>query len=190
MHAIPGRPGIAPPVTDFVVTRGDEKTERSLAANKGAQFSKMGMRTLIAKAAKDVDLRALIVECIDLSIAAIGKLLPLISQELARRMHGIPIDFDESEMSHYVVDWMNDRGGNLARVARFIDSIRKGDLVLEDVVRELIRAEHLLDTASVIAATTDLDWLYACDVLMRGKQEAALLLLTARNCHGQRSPHS
>jgi hypothetical protein len=61
LHAVASREIVTAPVTDVVVKRGDQRTTRALAGNKGAQVSQEGMKTLIGKAEKDIDLQALVV---------------------------------------------------------------------------------------------------------------------------------
>lgn len=176
LHAIANRPTVTPPVADVVVTRGDPNVVRALAANSGAQFTNGGLRTLIDKARSDVDLQALIVERADLSLDAIGKLLPIISAELSARLRGA-VDFDEAVVSEHLAEWMEDRKNNIARVAGYIDAIAKDDLKLANVAMELIRSRRLLDAATVLAAMVDLDRYYAFNILTRGNLQTALLLL-------------
>ncbi len=54
--AISGRPGIAEPVTDVLVTRGDRAVMRSVAENRSARLSENGFSTLVNQAESDVAL--------------------------------------------------------------------------------------------------------------------------------------
>ena len=54
--AISSRSGIAVPVTDVLVQRGDAEVVRSVAENRGAQISEAGFSTLVDRAEKDEDL--------------------------------------------------------------------------------------------------------------------------------------
>jgi len=177
LHAIAGRPVVSPPVTDVVVTRGDQRTARTLAANKGAQFSSDGMQALISKAAQDVGLQALIVERADLAAEAIERLLPMMSRDLAARLREKAIDLDELVVSEHLAGWMNGRKDNIATTDGFIDSIRKGRLQLDQVVIDLIDRNRLFDAATVIAAIVDLDRYHGFNILTSGKTHAVLLLL-------------
>jgi Uncharacterised protein conserved in bacteria (DUF2336) len=176
LYAIASRPVITPPVTDVVVTRGDKRTTRTLATNQGAQFSSEGMRTLLIKAEQDADLQALIVDRADLSIDAIAKLLPMISRELVARLRIKIMDVDESIVRAHLAAWMQDRKKNIEMVDTYIGRIRKGDLNLSDVVMELILNGRLLDAASVIGATINLDRFYSFSVLTHGKIKFVVLL--------------
>src|SRR5262249_12410606 len=51
--AISGRPGIAEPVTDVLVRRGDQEVVRSVADNPEARISEGGFFTLVERAEKD-----------------------------------------------------------------------------------------------------------------------------------------
>jgi hypothetical protein len=177
LYAIAARSVVTAPVTDVVVRRGDQNVVRTLAANKGAQFSSEAMETLISKAERDGVLQTHIVGRTDLSIEAVGKLLPMISQELAARLGSKTIGFDGSAMRQHFTDWMRDRNKNVAAVDAYIDGIRKGDLKLNDVVIELIRNKRLLDTATVLAAMIYLDRSYTFNVLTRGNAQSTMLLL-------------
>jgi hypothetical protein len=177
LSAIAARSVITPPVTDVVAKRGDQNAVRALAANKSAQFSSEGMETLISKAESDGVLQELIVSRTDLSIEAVGKLLPMISQELAARLGSKTIGVGGAVMRQHFTDWMRDRNKNVAVVDSYIDGIRKGDLKLNDVVIELIRSKRLLDTATVLAAMIFLDRHYTFNVLTKGNAQSTMLLL-------------
>lgn len=177
LQIIAGRPVVTPPVTDVVVTSGDRNTVRTLAANQSAQFSIKGMNTLISKAKTDVDLQALIVERADLSLNAIGKLLPMISDELTNRLRGTAIEVDEVVVQRHLNEWAKDRQINIERTDAYINGIRNGDLNLNDVILQLVGGRRLFDAATVVAATVDLDRYYTFNLLTCGKIQAALLLL-------------
>jgi len=177
LYAIAGRPVVTPPVTDVVAERGDQNAVRTLAANKGAQFSSEGMQTLINKAESDSELQVLIAGRTDLSIEAVGKLLPMISEELAARLGSKTIGFNGSVMRQHFTDWMRDRNKNVAVVDGYIDGIRKGDLKLNDIVIELIRNKRLLDTATVLSSMIYLDRNYTFNVLTKGNAQSTMLLL-------------
>ena len=177
LHAVASREIVTAPVTDVVVKRGDQRTTRALAGNQGAQFSQEGMKTLIGKAEKDIDLQALVVGRTDLSIEAVRALLPVISRELTARLRGKAIELDESIVRRHLVDWMNDHNENTSRVEAHIDGIRKGDLKLNDIAMELIKGKRLFDAATVLAGTIDLDRYHAFNILTCAKSESVLLLL-------------
>lgn len=181
LGVIAGRPVVTPPVSDIVVTRGGSKTVRTLAANQGAQFSTAGMDKLIAKAEADSDLQTLIVERSDLSLVAIGKLLPLISDELSNRLRGVAVEVDESIVREHLAAWTENRQKNVKRTDAYIDGIRNGDLNRNDVVYELVTSKRLLDAATVLAAIVGLDRDYTFNLLTYGQIHSALLLLKAAN---------
>jgi hypothetical protein len=185
LHAIATRPVVTPPVTDVVVTRGDGRTVRTLTGNQGAQFSNEGMRTLIGRAEADVDLQALLVERADLSLEAINKLLPMVSQELATRLHGRAVEIDVSSVQNHLLDWMDDRKKNIERIEAYIERLRRGDLMLDVIAMKLIRNKRLLDTATIFAAMIDLDRYFGFNVLTRGKAQSVLLLLKSINLSWQ-----
>ncbi len=177
LQAISSRSEVTPPVSDIVVDRGDQATVRTLAANPGARFSRFGMRNLIGKSEKDEALQALIVERSDLSLDELGNLLSVISQELAARLRDKALAMDASAIEQHVVDWMEERKPNVALTARYIEGIQAGHLKIDDVAMELIRAERLFDTLTVLAAIIDADRYFTFGQLARGKVQSVLLLL-------------
>ncbi|MCC7347611.1 MAG: DUF2336 domain-containing protein [Variibacter sp.] len=179
LEAIAGRRVVTPPVSDVVVTRGDSRVVRTLAANAGAQFSSQGMDTLINRAANDADLQSLIVERADLTPAAISRLLPLISDELANRLRFVDGDMERGDMRLHLTQWMADRKANIARVDAYIASVKKGDLNLPNVCMELIRNKRLLDAAYVLASVINIDRHYTFNVLTQGRVDNVLMLLRA-----------
>lgn len=181
LNTIAGRSVVTPPVTDIVVTRGDQRVVRTLAANHGAQFSPKGMDTLIGKAKADTDIQALLVERGDLSLDAISKLLPMISDELASRLRGTVAEIDETVVREHLNEWAKDRQKDVERADAYIDSIKKGDLNLNDVMLQLVRGKRLLDAATVLAAIVNLDRNYAFNLLTGGDFQAVVLLLKSAN---------
>ena len=150
---------------------------RTLAGNKGAQFSSEGMDALIGKAQKDGVLQERIVSRTDLSIETVGKLLPMISEDMAARLGNRTIGFEGAAMRRPFTDWMRDRNKNAAVVDGYIDGIRKGGLKLNDVVIELIRNKRLLDAATVLSAMVYLDRNYTFGILTKGSVQSTMLLL-------------
>jgi Uncharacterised protein conserved in bacteria (DUF2336) len=181
LNVIAGRSNITPPVTDVVVERGDSKTVRTLAANSGAQFSPQGMDNLIGKAKADSDLQALIVARDDLTVGAISKLLPMISDKLAWRLRGAAVDVDLASIRAHLGEWAEDRKENIKRTDAYIERIRKNDLTLDDVVLDLVKAKRLFDSAAVIGAMTELNRFYIFYILTVGKIESTLLMMRSVN---------
>ena len=179
LTAIAARPVLMPPVTDVVVTRGDRATMMTLAANRGAHFSDFGMARLIDKSKADGQLQEAIVARTDLSLAAIGRLLPLISDELASRLRDVSVHIDDDAVEKHLNAWAGDRAQNAERTDALVDGIAKGDLNPNDVIRELVTGKRLLDAATVLAAVLDLERFYAFNLMTGGKIASALLLLRA-----------
>lgn len=175
LSAIAGRPVVTPPVSDVVVVRGDSMTIRTLAANRGAQFSTFGMDKLVEKAGGDADLQELLVARTDLSLTAIGNLLPLISDELAERLRGV-MSVDVTVVEEQLTAWVQDRQGSVARTEAYIDGIRKGDLNPNDIILELVAGKRLLDAATVLAAIMEIDRYHVFNMMTGGKIQSALLL--------------
>jgi hypothetical protein len=157
LYAIASRSNVPERVTDIVVDRGDRRVVRTLAGNQGAQFSRAGMDKLIGKAEKDSTLQSLIVDRADLSLEAIGKLLPMISSELAARLQSKPMRLDGAAMQAHLQDWLEDRKKSIARTDAYIDGIRSGNLRLNDVTMELVRSRRIFDFVTVMSALLDLD---------------------------------
>ncbi len=179
LSVIAGRKTVTPPVSDVVVARGDRNTIQTLAANRGAQFSDFGMQSLIDKSAGDTGLQALLVTRADLSLTAIGRLLPLISDELANRLRDVAGSIDDTLVEKHLGEWAEDRQQNAARTDAYIAGIRAGDLNPNDIIGELVAGKRLLDAATVLAAMAGLDRFYTFNLMTGGKIQSALLLLRA-----------
>ncbi len=177
LHAIATRATVSSPVSDVVVSRGNSTVVHALAANRGAAFSESGMQRLVAKAGGDVDLQALIVQRTDLSPTAIEKLLPLISRELADRLRDLGLQPGTDLIRQHLGEWLDVRKTNVSQVEHYMESIKKGDLRIDDVVIEIAAAGRLFDAATVIASAVDLERDYAFRVLTHGKTQSVLLLL-------------
>ena len=177
LQSIVSRAVVSPAVSDIVVERGDQKTVRKLAAHQGAQFSSWGMRKLAHKSETDTELQCLLVDRADLSLEAIGILLPRVSEELAARMRHRSIALDPAVIDSKVTGWMKERSQNIARTDAYIRGIREGHLRIEDVVKETLRSKQLLCVVTVFAAVLNLDPLHAFALFAKGTPETTLLLL-------------
>ncbi len=177
LRSIANRSAVHPPVSDIVVERGDEKTVRKIAGHQRAKFSSRGMRTLARKSEKDAELQYLLVDRADLSLEAIGILLPMVSHELADRLHDRPIVADRVVIGSRISEWMKERSKNISRTNARINGIREGRLRLEDVVRDALRARQLFGAVSVFAGVMNLDPSRAFGLFAEGSAETTLLLL-------------
>jgi hypothetical protein len=177
LQSIVRRAVISPSVSDIVVERGDQNTVRKLAAHRGAQFSSGGMRKLALKSEADAELQSLLVDRADLSLEAIGVLLPRVSEELATRLRNRSIATDQAVLDSQVTGWMQERSKNIARTDAYIRGIREGHLRLEDVVKETLRSKRLLDVVTVFAGVMNLDTAHAFALFAKGTSETTLLLL-------------
>lgn len=179
LRLIAERPKVTPPVTDVVVERGDSSVVRLLARNDGAQFSDRGMRRLIDKAKGDGELQAHLVERKDLSLAAIGRLLPIITEELAARLRMKASEISETSVVEHLAEWIADRKKTVERTEAYVIGIRKGDLNVNDIMAELISNRRLYDAATVLASVLELDAEYTFGVLAGSSPQSALLLMRA-----------
>lgn len=179
LEAIAGRDAIGPDVTDIVVQRGNGQVVRTLASNHGAQFSRFGMRTMIGKAEHDEQLKELLVGRADLSLEAIGQLLPIVSQQLAARIRSSDMNLSPTVVQDQVVNWVSDRKKNIAQVNRSVERIRAGAEKLDNVLLVLVAERRLLDVATVIAGVSDLDRDYGFNLVTEGKVDNVVVLLRA-----------
>ena len=177
LHAVASRPLVTARVSDIVVDRGDQRVVRTLAGNKGVQFSSAGMNRLISKAEKDSQLQSLIVDRAALSLEAIGKLLPMISTELVERLQSKSIRLDDVAVEDHLTEWLEDRRKSIARTDAYIEGIRSGNLKLDDVAAELVRGKRVFDFVTVMAATLDMDRDTVFSQLTKGPAPTVLLLL-------------
>lgn len=179
LRVIAARDQVTPPVTDVVVERGDNTVVGILAANNGAQFSDAGMRRLVGKAREDRHLQALLVDRKDLSLTAVEDLLPMINEELARRLCANAARANNAVVKKYLAEWLAERKKNAERTDAYIAGIRKGDLNAGDVLRGLLAQGRLCDVATVLASVLSLDRDYTFGVLAGSNLQSALLLMRA-----------
>lgn len=179
LRVIAARDQVTPPVTEVVVKRGDRSVMQILAGNSGARFSDAGMRGLIAKAKHDLDLQSLLVDRNDLSLAAVERLLPIVTEALARRLCGKVGVVSEDAVMPHLSAWLDDRTRNAERTRTFIAGLRNGDLQASDVFRELFAQGRLYDAAAVLASHLELNCDYTFGVLAGSSLHSAMLLMRA-----------
>jgi len=179
LRVIAARDEVTPPVTEVVVKRGDRSVMRILAGNSGARFSDAGMRGLIARAKHDLDLQALLVDRNDLSLAAVERLLPIVTEALARRLCGKVGVVSEDAVMPHLAAWLDDRTRNAERTRAFIAGLRNGDLQTGDVFRELFAQGRLYDAAVVLASHLEIACDYTFGVLAGSSLHSAMLLMRA-----------
>lgn len=85
---------------------------------------------------------------------------------------------DDAAVEKHLAAWACDRAQNAERTDAYIDGIAKGNLNLNDIIREMVNGKCLLDAAAILAAILDLDRYHAFN-LAGGKIHSALLLLRA-----------
>lgn len=179
LRVIAARDKVTPPVTDVVVERGDTTVVGILAANNGARFSDAGMRRLVGRARDDLRLQALLVDRKDLPVSAIEDLLPMINEELVRRLRDTAAQVNNAAVKTYLAEWFTERKKNAERTDAYIAGIRKGDLNAGDVLRGLLTQGRLYDAATVLASVLSLDREYTFGVLAGSNLQSALLLMRA-----------
>jgi len=177
LRSIAIRPLVSRSVTDVMLQRGDQGTVRRLAANPGAQFSNAGMRALAQKSEQDDILQSLLVERPDLSLEALGMLLPIVTPRLAERLRGRNVEIDTVIVGSHLAAWMKQRTDNIARTNTLIEAIRDGHLDLGDVATDEIKRKHLFETVAILAAIIGVEPNYGFELLVGGSAEQALLLL-------------
>ncbi|KQZ00375.1 hypothetical protein ASD45_05515 [Pseudolabrys sp. Root1462] len=179
LRAIAGRDEVTPPVTEVVAERGDASVVRILAGNNGARFSDAGMRRMIARAGNDVDLQALLVDRKDLSLAAVERLLPIVTEELARRLCERTPTLNEAAVLPHLAEWLADRSRNAEQTRAYAAGLRNGDLRPCDVFCELFAQGRLYDASAVLASLLNLGCDYTFGVLAGSSLQSALLLMRA-----------
>jgi hypothetical protein len=181
LEAIAGRHTLAPDITDILTERGNDETVRTLAANQGARFSRLGMRKMIDKSEHDAMLQELLVNRSDLSLEAVGQLLPIVSQILASKLRSSDLTFSPAVVQEQVTNWVSDRKKHIGQVHRYIQQIRDGSEKLDNVLMVLVMERRLLDVATVIASSLDLDHDYGFNLVTQGRTDNVMVLLRALN---------
>lgn len=179
LRVIAARNEVTPPVTDVVVERGDTTVVGILAANSGARFSDAGMRRLVGKARDDRHLQALLIDRKDLPLTAIEDLLPMVTDELARRLCDNAAGMNDAAVKRHLAEWLAERKKNAERTEAYIAGIRNGDLNAGDIVRGLFAQGRLYDAAIVLASVLSLDRGYTFGVLAGSNLQSAVLLMRA-----------
>jgi hypothetical protein len=181
LEAIAGRHALAPVITDILAERGNDETVRTLAANQGARFSRFGMRTMIDRSEHDLLLQELLVNRSDLSLEAVGQLLPIVSQILAAKLRSSDLTFSPAVVQEQVTNWVSSRKKHIGQVHRYIEQIRAGSEKLDNVLMVLVMEQRLLDVATVISSSLDLDHDYGFNLVTQGKTDNVMVLLRALN---------
>lgn len=181
LEAIAGRHTLAPDITDILAERGSDETVRTLAANQGARFSRSGMRTMIDRSQHDLPLQELLVNRSDLSLEAVGQLLPIVSQMLAAKLRSSDLTFSPAVVQEQVVSWVSDRKKHISQVNRYIEQLRAGSEKLDNVLMVLVMERRLLDVATVIASSLDLDHDYGFNLVTQSRTDNVMVLLRALN---------
>lgn len=177
LRAIAERASVTPPVSDVLVERGNRTVMHTLVANSGAQFSDGGMRRLVSRAEDDPNLQKLLVERPDVSDEAVAQLMPLVMKGVAARAGGETENVDTQAVRQFLSEWLRNRRLNLAEMETCIKLVRDGRFSLADAAWQFIGAKRLLDAASVLAASVNLDRDHAESVLTLGQTSSALLVL-------------
>ncbi len=183
LNAIAGRSTLPEKVTDVLIDRGDKGVVRTITANHGAKFSDQGMNRLVDKAVEDIDLRELLVERPDLSPRVVERILPLVSESLIMKLAergyevdgALPADMIASLRQRFTAA-LRTRKENILQVSVVIDEIRKGNVTLDDSVRQIAESGRLLDVSTILSAFARLEQDHVFNLIYRGQLQTVLIL--------------
>lgn len=178
--AIAARPGIAAPVTDVLVQRGEPAVLHHLASNATARFSQGGFTALVQRAGSDPALadrvgrrsdiptklfRRLVLQAATVVQARlVANATPTLQADIKRILTGVAADLDEAQRRDY-----------RAAQARVAALRRRGELNEAKLV-EFAKAGAFNDTAVALAALSRVP-LHIVDRLINASRPDPILIL-------------
>lgn len=186
LHAIATRDKLSAVVTDVLIDRGNQRVVYSVSANHGAEVSHWGFERLLEKARADVNLQELLIERPDLSQDTVEKLLPLISESLTMKLveRGFNVgetpsaDLMQMARQQFTLA-LRDRKSNIRGVAALVELVSRGELTLDQAVAELTAEGRLLDVATLLTKSANLELNDIFGVFTRGQLQTLMMLFRA-----------
>lgn len=162
--AISGRAMLSEIITDVLVRRGDQRVVLSVAGNHGARFSQGGFGELARKAEGDQELQIRLVTRQDLPPETVEKMLPHLSETLVMKLAEAGYDTD-GRLPVQILQKVRDKLGAALeqrdregrQLAALIASVKAGQLVMSDVVKDLADEDRLHDLVSLLGDFSTLD---------------------------------
>jgi hypothetical protein len=140
----------------------------------------------LSKAREDVDLRGLLVERPDLSQAAVSKLLPLVSANVAVKLAERGFDVADAlppemlaAVSRRLTTALRERRNNIRDTASLVEAVRAGELTLDEAAYLLAQSGRLVDLSVLLSTLGNVDRDHAFGLIQRGQVQAVMILFRA-----------
>jgi uncharacterized protein (DUF2336 family) len=186
LHAIASRETLSPAVTDVLIDRGNQRVVHRVSGNHGAQVSSWGFERLIEQARHDVNLQELLVERPDIAQPSVDKLLPLISASLAIKLVergfdvGPALTPEIQELARErLTEALRQRKANIRGVAALAELVAAGELTLDEATIELAAEGRLLDIATLLTRSANLELNDVFAIFTRGQLQMLMLMFRA-----------
>lgn len=186
LGAIACRREVSERVSDVLIGRGDRQVVHTLTANAGARFSSSALDRLIEKAGEDLDLCTVLVDRPDLSQATVDRLLPLASAALLIRMAERGFSVQEStpnallrELRQHFASALRERRRHVFATHDLIGAVRSGELSIDEGVWTLVTEERLLDIATLLSASVDIERNHLFGLMAHQRTPSLLIVFRA-----------
>ena len=153
---IAGRKQLSPMVTDVLVDRGDHAVIRKVAANSGAQFSKLGMSTLAMRADGDDELIDTISKRTDVPSLVFSQLLNYATEQTRARL--LATQPQNSAVVELALSHAANHAKHLATIAKdwaaaqqLVESFSQDTELTKRKVVEFADAEKLTELVAVLS---------------------------------------
>jgi uncharacterized protein (DUF2336 family) len=153
--AISQRAKIAIPVTDILVTRGDNSVLRAITINRGAQFSKPGFGMLVRRAAGDDRLTESVGLRPDIPVEHLRNLVRAATEIVRRRLLAAAEPGVHSEVGQALAEVAAEMGGGIAMAyrdaQRAVMALVRKDKLDESQLRAFAANGQLNETVAALA---------------------------------------
>jgi len=179
--AISSRSGIAMPVTDVLVQRGDHQVVRTVAENRGAQISEAGFSTLVDRAEKDGELAEKVGMRADIPPRLFRDLLLKATEVVQQRLLASAKPDTQAEIRRVLAKVSTEVGATTGprdyTIAQHrVDTLRKEGKLNEAALIEFAKASKYEETVVALATLCSVP-IEVVDRLMSGERPDPVLIL-------------
>ena len=181
MLALAGRTGIAEPVTEVLVKRGDQAVARGVAANRSAQMSDSTLSTLVSKAHNDGELAEKIGARSDISPVMLRELMLKATAEVQQRLFAAASPEHQMEIRRVLAKVTNEVHSEVAprdftAAQLTVKMLRSNGDLTESKLVELAKAGRYEETVAALALLCAVP-IEVVDRLMSGDRPDPILIL-------------
>lgn len=143
-------------VTNILVDRGDKEVIRTVSANHGAKFSRMGFSKLAGHAADDNVVGENLVNRKDITPEIADIVIPVLPPELAAKLQALVSQHLSTMSRSELADERMAARRNRVSAMLMADQIKSGELDLNDCIVDLTASDRFVDLTVLLAKLTDL----------------------------------